>query len=242
MLAEIENRLFVGAPDKKGKSPLYCLNSLDSNYFRCVVKFIVFSFSILIVILLNLVLYNCSYFWAVYFLCFVLIRSAGEIMAASLAQGGPRPNFMREWCFSYLCSGDSDSIQVSASDVTDGELSLLIEKVNTVLSKLVFALTSLWYGLCNQIFGLLPLDNDTVQINLTWHLLCFQINSATNDNINDLLDDIVTCGYTGVVTMEKRDSMIRYAGDICFSLRCGCIAQEFVNTCLVIFNGFMDYK
>ncbi|XP_049916271.1 uncharacterized protein LOC126399950 [Epinephelus moara] len=79
MLAEIENRLFVGGPDKKGKNPVYCLNSLDSNYFR----------------------------------------SAGEVMAASLAQGRPCPNFTREWCFKYLCSGDSDSILVSASDVTD---------------------------------------------------------------------------------------------------------------------------
>ncbi|XP_049459420.1 uncharacterized protein LOC125905490 isoform X2 [Epinephelus fuscoguttatus] len=123
MLAEIENRLFVGGPDKIEKNPVYCLNSLDSNYFR----------------------------------------SAGEVMAASLAQGGPCPNFMREWCFKYLCSGDSDSILVSASDVTDLELSLLIER----------------------------------------------INSATNDNISDLVDDIVTCGYTGLVSIEKRDSMIR---------------------------------
>ncbi|XP_049459429.1 uncharacterized protein LOC125905490 isoform X3 [Epinephelus fuscoguttatus] len=36
-----------------------------------------------------------------------------------------------------------------------------------------------------------------------------QINSATNDNISDLVDDIVTCGYTGLVSIEKRDSMIR---------------------------------
>ncbi|XP_075888901.1 uncharacterized protein LOC142892574 [Nelusetta ayraudi] len=123
MLAEIENRPFVGGPDKKGKNPLYCLNSLDSRFFR----------------------------------------SAGEVMAASLAQGGPCPNFMREWCFRYLCSGDADSILVSASDVTDLELSLLVER----------------------------------------------INSATNDNISDLVDDIVTCGYTGFVSTEKRDSMIR---------------------------------
>ncbi|XP_073319588.1 G2/M phase-specific E3 ubiquitin-protein ligase-like [Pagrus major] len=123
MLAEIENRLFVGGSDKKGKNPVYCLNSLDSNYFR----------------------------------------SAGEVMAASLAQGGPCPKFMREWCFRYLCSGDSDSILVSPSDVTDLELSQLIER----------------------------------------------INSASKDNINDLIDDIVTCGYTGPVSMEKRDSMIR---------------------------------
>nr|XP_057911661.1 uncharacterized protein LOC131106520 [Doryrhamphus excisus]XP_057917181.1 uncharacterized protein LOC131109313 [Doryrhamphus excisus] len=123
MLAEIENRLFIEGSDKKGKNPVYCLNSLDSNYFR----------------------------------------GAGEIMAASLAQGGPCPSFMREWCVRYLCSGDSDSIQVSASDVTDFELSQLIER----------------------------------------------INSASNDNISDLVDDVVTCGYTGIVSLENKDSMIR---------------------------------
>ncbi|XP_052461743.1 G2/M phase-specific E3 ubiquitin-protein ligase-like [Carassius gibelio] len=123
MLVEIEKRLFVEGPDKKGKNPVYCLNSLDCNYFR----------------------------------------TAGEVMAASLAQGGPCPNFLREWCFSYLCSGDSDSIQVSASDVTDLELSQLIVKINT----------------------------------------------ANDDNISDLIGDIVTCGYTGIVSVDKRDSIIR---------------------------------
>ncbi|KAL7853512.1 hypothetical protein AOLI_G00203560 [Acnodon oligacanthus] len=56
MLAEIERKLFVCSADKKGKNPLYCLNSLDQIYFR----------------------------------------SAGEIMATSLAQGGPPPAFIRE--------------------------------------------------------------------------------------------------------------------------------------------------
>lgn len=41
MLAEIENRLFVGGPDKKGNNPVYCLNSLDSRFFRCAVEIIV---------------------------------------------------------------------------------------------------------------------------------------------------------------------------------------------------------
>nr|XP_057943184.1 uncharacterized protein LOC131138358 isoform X2 [Doryrhamphus excisus] len=104
-------------------------------------------------------------------------RGAGEIMAASLAQGGPCPSFMREWCVRYLCSGDSDSIQVSASDVTDFEVSQLIER----------------------------------------------INSASNDNISDLVDDVVTCGYTGIVSLENKDSMIRWRvfkqrSSHCFSL------------------------
>ncbi|XP_076836651.1 uncharacterized protein LOC143482236 isoform X2 [Brachyhypopomus gauderio] len=123
MLAEIERKLFVCSADKKGKNPLYCLNSLDQNYFR----------------------------------------SAGEIMAASLAQGGPPPAFMREWCFRYLCSGDSDSIQVSATDVTDRELSLLIET----------------------------------------------ISSATDDELGEHTDEILNCGYTGRVSVEKKDHIIR---------------------------------
>uniref|UniRef100_A0A667ZG40 HECT domain-containing protein n=1 Tax=Myripristis murdjan TaxID=586833 RepID=A0A667ZG40_9TELE len=89
MVAGIEKKLFTGSTDNKGKNPLYCLSSLDNNYFR----------------------------------------TAGEIMAASMAQGGPLPNFMREWCYRYLCSGDSDSVQVSTSDVTDLELSQLIMEV-----------------------------------------------------------------------------------------------------------------
>ncbi|XP_056599036.1 uncharacterized protein LOC130417481 [Triplophysa dalaica] len=91
MIAEIETRLFIAGVDKKGKNPVYCLNSLDRNYFR----------------------------------------SAGEIMTVSLAQGGPPPVFLRAWCFQYLCTGDYDSIQVTTSDVTDLEFSLLIEKVNS---------------------------------------------------------------------------------------------------------------
>uniref|UniRef100_A0A672KXG5 HECT domain-containing protein n=1 Tax=Sinocyclocheilus grahami TaxID=75366 RepID=A0A672KXG5_SINGR len=91
MIAEIETRLFIDGVDNKGKNPVYCLNSVDRNYFR----------------------------------------SAGEIMAVSLAQGGPPAVFLREWCFQYLCSGDYDSIQVTTSDVTDLEFSLLVEKVNS---------------------------------------------------------------------------------------------------------------
>ncbi|KAA8591281.1 hypothetical protein FQN60_002224, partial [Etheostoma spectabile] len=90
-------------------------------------------------------------------------RTAGEVMAASLAQGGPCTSFKCEWCFRYFCSGDADSIQVSASDVTGLELSQLIVK----------------------------------------------INSASDDNISNLIGDIVTCKYTGIVSVDKRHSMIR---------------------------------
>lgn len=123
MLAEIENRLFVGGTDKKGKNPMYCLNSLDSKLFRCTVKFIVYQLkydSFLPYTIVNTITQN---------VLFCSVRSAGEIMAVSLAQGGPCPTFLREWCFSYICSGDSDNIEVSDSDVTDPELSMLVERV-----------------------------------------------------------------------------------------------------------------
>lgn len=121
MIAEIETRLFIAGVDKKGKNPVYCLNSLDRNYFR----------------------------------------SAGEIMAVSLAQGGPPPFFLREWCFQYLCSGDYDSIQVTTSDVTDLEFSLLIEKVNST------------------------------------------------DDMSELTDEILSCGYTGKVSADMKSNIVR---------------------------------
>lgn len=129
---------------------------------------LLFSFSILIAILLNPVLCNCKSIQAVYMLCFVLVRSAGEVMAASLAQGGPCPNLIREWCFRYLCSGDSDSIQVSASDVTDFELSQLIERVNTSFKNINICINLIIIWLAQLLFWLLPLENnDTMQLNFT---------------------------------------------------------------------------
>ncbi|XP_056591476.1 uncharacterized protein LOC130410683 [Triplophysa dalaica] len=68
-------------------------------------------------------------------------------MAVSLAQGGPPPFFLRVWCSQYLCTGDYDSIQVTTSDVTDLEFSLLIEKVNSTddMSKLTDEILSCGY-------------------------------------------------------------------------------------------------
>ncbi|XP_057182422.1 uncharacterized protein LOC130549219 [Triplophysa rosa] len=93
---------------------------------------------------------------------------AGEIMAVSLAQGGPPPVFLREWCFQYLCSGDHDSIRVSTSDVTDLEFSLLIDK------------------------------------------FCIQVNSChSTDDMSELTDEIVGCGYTGKVSVDMKSNIIR---------------------------------
>lgn len=56
-------------------------------------------------------------------------RSFGEIIAVSLAQGGPAPDFMRNWCYSYLATGDFDRLVVTPDDVTDRKTIQLLEKV-----------------------------------------------------------------------------------------------------------------
>ncbi|XP_026085218.1 uncharacterized protein LOC113060491 isoform X2 [Carassius auratus] len=58
-----------------------------------------------------------------------LFRTAGEIFAVSLAQGGPAPCFMREWCYFYLTTGEVDVSRICKDDVDDVEYSLLITKV-----------------------------------------------------------------------------------------------------------------
>ncbi|KAJ8381285.1 hypothetical protein SKAU_G00020630 [Synaphobranchus kaupii] len=55
-------------------------------------------------------------------------RTVGEILAVSLAQGGPAPTFFREWCYTFLATGDVDKMSISKEDIANNELSLLIAK------------------------------------------------------------------------------------------------------------------
>uniref|UniRef100_A0A3B3QCL9 HECT domain-containing protein n=1 Tax=Paramormyrops kingsleyae TaxID=1676925 RepID=A0A3B3QCL9_9TELE len=57
-------------------------------------------------------------------------RTIGEIIAVSLAQGGPAPAFLKEWCYTFLCRGEMDINCLSKEDVADLESSLLISRVN----------------------------------------------------------------------------------------------------------------
>ncbi|XP_073679691.1 G2/M phase-specific E3 ubiquitin-protein ligase-like [Garra rufa] len=90
-------------------------------------------------------------------------RSFGEIIACSLAQGGPAPDFMRNWCYTYLATGDFDCLVVTSEDVTDVETIELIEKVRI----------------------------------------------ATNDELRGLTDDLLSCGYTGLIKTDRKDLIIR---------------------------------
>ncbi|XP_029979546.1 uncharacterized protein LOC115411511 isoform X2 [Sphaeramia orbicularis] len=56
-------------------------------------------------------------------------RTIGEIMAVSLAQGGPPPAFLKEWCYNFLCTGEIDFHSLSKEDVADLESCLLISRV-----------------------------------------------------------------------------------------------------------------
>uniref|UniRef100_A0A9J8CA89 HECT domain-containing protein n=1 Tax=Cyprinus carpio carpio TaxID=630221 RepID=A0A9J8CA89_CYPCA len=56
-------------------------------------------------------------------------RTAGEVFSVSLAQGGPAPRFLRQWCFDYPSAGDLDEANLTKDDVDDAELFELIQKV-----------------------------------------------------------------------------------------------------------------
>ncbi|XP_065132824.1 uncharacterized protein [Paramisgurnus dabryanus] len=55
-----------------------------------------------------------------------LFRVAGELFAVSLAQGGPAPRFLQEWCYNYLLSGNLENIIM---EVNDMEFSPLIKTI-----------------------------------------------------------------------------------------------------------------
>ncbi|XP_049340267.1 uncharacterized protein LOC111190324 [Astyanax mexicanus] len=58
-------------------------------------------------------------------------KIAGEVIAVSIAQDGPPPNFFHEWSYTFISMGEFDKDQLSETDVTDPELLDLISKVET---------------------------------------------------------------------------------------------------------------
>lgn len=86
--------------------------------------------------------------------CAFSIRTAGEVFSVSLAQGGPAPRFLRQWCFDYLSAGDLDEVNLTKDDVDDAELFELIQKVvhkkcNQRLVKLALTFS---YFACTAVF------------------------------------------------------------------------------------------
>ncbi|KAA0710511.1 hypothetical protein E1301_Tti012593 [Triplophysa tibetana] len=55
-------------------------------------------------------------------------KTIGEIMAVSITQDGPPPNFFLEWIYNFICTGEINKDQLSKSDLTDADLLDLIDK------------------------------------------------------------------------------------------------------------------
>lgn len=53
---------------------------------------------------------------------------AGELMAMSLAQGGPAPNFLAPWVFDYLSTG-LDGVVAEIEKMEDSQFKTVAEKV-----------------------------------------------------------------------------------------------------------------
>ncbi|XP_061906727.1 uncharacterized protein K02A2.6-like isoform X2 [Entelurus aequoreus] len=90
-------------------------------------------------------------------------KTIGEIFAVSLAQWGPPPNFLMQWCYSYISTGEFDQGSITEKDVVDLELMELIKEIEAADSELLMAYT----------------------------------------------DRILSCGYTGPVSIEKKDDIVR---------------------------------
>lgn len=56
-------------------------------------------------------------------------KTVGEIFAVSLAQGGPPPNFLMQWCYRYISTGELEQESLSEKDVADPELMELIKEI-----------------------------------------------------------------------------------------------------------------
>lgn len=113
MVAGIETRFFEGPPHQK--SPRYSLTDFDSGLFRHVC----FKES-----------ENCHVlYYKQYTHALCISRTVGEILAVSLAQGGPAPTFFSQWAYSYLCNGQINPTQLDKNTVADSQLRLLIDQV-----------------------------------------------------------------------------------------------------------------
>lgn len=56
-------------------------------------------------------------------------------MAASLAQGGPAPNFMMLWCYKFLCTGSLNFENLDKNDVGDDQYTDLLSRIRTYTLK-----------------------------------------------------------------------------------------------------------
>ncbi len=123
LIGEIEKCLFEHQGHQSGKSPIYSLSDLEKGYFRLAIFFI------LVILPVVFTCYLCLTGLIFVYVCAFSFRTAGEVFSVSLAQGGPAPHFLRQWCFDYLSAGVLDEANLTKDDVDDAELFELIQKV-----------------------------------------------------------------------------------------------------------------
>ncbi|KAI9513596.1 hypothetical protein NQZ68_042024 [Dissostichus eleginoides] len=70
-----------------------------------------------------------------------LYRTVGEILAVSLAQGGPAPAFFSPWTYSYLCSGRINQKVLNSDSVADVQLRELIDQVESATEHSIIGLS-----------------------------------------------------------------------------------------------------
>ncbi|XP_065326213.1 uncharacterized protein LOC134621459 [Pelmatolapia mariae] len=68
-------------------------------------------------------------------------RSAGEIWAVSLAQGGPPPCCLKDWCYQFLCTGELQIENIMKEDVCDAHYTSVISQVHSATEDEMTALT-----------------------------------------------------------------------------------------------------
>ena len=64
---------------------------------------------------------------------------AGELMASSIVQGGPAPNFLAKWVYTYM-TGGLNEVEPSTSQIKEDNLRDIIAKV-TNNNKLLHTVT-----------------------------------------------------------------------------------------------------
>ncbi len=55
-------------------------------------------------------------------------KIAGQLMASSVLQGGPAPNFLSDWVYQFI-SGGLSTVSIQVEDIKDNSVKVTIEKV-----------------------------------------------------------------------------------------------------------------
>lgn len=63
----------------------------------------------------------------------------GNLMVASIIQGGAPPCFLKKWVYNYMVSGLCEELELSASDIAASEMKSFVDKVKKLTSILTIS-------------------------------------------------------------------------------------------------------